>query len=286
MPTATTPTRRRFLKRAATLAATALLPTGAYAWRIEPHWVHVVRRDLPISRLPAALAGRTLAHVSDLHIGPVVDPGYIKGALDQVSRLAPDILAVTGDFMTCLHGEEVTRTLHTLTHLKPGRLATLAVLGNHDYGMSYRDTATADRLAHGLADLGFTVLRNSRADVAGLTVAGVDDLWSPRFAPKEVLPGLDPESANLVLCHNPDAADLPVWAGYCGWILCGHTHGGQCSAPLFGPPVLPVQNRRYTQGEIDLYDGRRLYINPGLGYVRRVRFNVPPEITLFTLRRA
>ena len=49
--------------------------------------------------------------------------------------------------------------------------------------------------------------------------------------------------------------------------------------------MLPVRNKRYTDGEIDLYDGRRLYINRGLGYLRRVRFNVRPEITVFTLRR-
>jgi predicted MPP superfamily phosphohydrolase len=75
-----------------------------------------------------------------------------------------------------------------------------------------------------------------------------------------------------------------VWGGYRGWVLCGHTHGGQCSAPLFGPPLLPVANKRYTSGEFDLFDGRRLYINPGPGCLRRVRFNVPPEITLLTLR--
>jgi predicted MPP superfamily phosphohydrolase len=47
---------------------------GIYAWRIEPHWVEVVERDLPIRRLPDALVGRTLAQISDLHVGKIVDP--------------------------------------------------------------------------------------------------------------------------------------------------------------------------------------------------------------------
>jgi predicted MPP superfamily phosphohydrolase len=55
--------------------------------------------------------------------------------------------------------------------------------------------------------------------------------------------------------------------------------------PFFDPPILPVRNSRYTQGQIDLDDGRKLYVNPGLGYLRQVRFNVRPEITVFTLTR-
>ena len=121
--------------------------------------------------------------------------------------------------------------------------------------------------------------------MAGLTVAGVDDIWSPTCDPAAVTPTLDHAKPNLFLCHNPDAADRDVWAGYQGWILCGHTHGGQCKPPFLPPPVVPVSNRRYIAGEVDLYDGRRLYINRGLGHLRQVRFNVRPEITVFTLRR-
>jgi hypothetical protein len=97
------------------------------------------------------------------------------------------------------------------------------------------------------------------------------------------MPLLNPAEAALVLCHNPDAADEPVWAGYRGWILAGHTHGGQCKPPFLPPPLLPVKNRRYTCGAFDLGDGRNLYISRGLGYLRRVRFGVRPEITLFRL---
>jgi predicted MPP superfamily phosphohydrolase len=51
------------------------------------------------------------------------------------------------------------------------------------------------------------------------------------------------------------------------------------------PPLLPVRNRRYTSGVIEISGGRSLYINRGLGYLRRVRFNVRPEITVFELTR-
>jgi predicted MPP superfamily phosphohydrolase len=273
-------TRRRFL---AYLAAGGL---GVYAWRIEPHWVEVVERDLPIEYLPGPLEGKRLIQLSDLHVGPRVDDDYLIGALQRVNALAPDILALTGDFMTEGEGGPLDRVARVVEHLRPARLATLAILGNHDYGAGWANADLADRLVRRLEGLGIEVLRNAVREVEGLQVAGLDDLWGPHFNPFAVLARLDPDRARLVLCHNPDAADEPIWPGYRGWILSGHTHGGQCKPPFLPPPLLPVKNRRYVAGEIDLGAGRRLYINRALGYLRRVRFNVRPEITVFTLQRA
>jgi predicted MPP superfamily phosphohydrolase len=113
----------------------------------------------------------------------------------------------------------------------------------------------------------------------------MEELWSHLFQPTETLEGYDPERAAIVLSHNPDSVDRPGWGNYKGWILCGHTHGGQVKLPFIRPPYLPIENPRYVAGEFDLGDGRRMYINRGLGYTRRIRFNVRPEITSFALRR-
>jgi predicted MPP superfamily phosphohydrolase len=114
-------------------------------------------------------------------------------------------------------------------------------------------------------------VRNQAIEVQGLKLVGLDDLWSPCFEPSSIMKGLTDPTAALVLCHNPDAADRPVWSNYRGWILSGHTHGGQCHTPWGSAPILPVKNPRYVAGAIDLFDGRRVYINRGLGYLRRVR---------------
>ena len=66
-------------------------------------------------------------------------------------------------------------------------------------------------------------------------------------------------------------------------MLSGHTHGGQCKAPFLPPPLLPVRNRRYTRGEFVVGGNRRLYISRGVGHTLQVRFNVRPEVTVFTL---
>jgi predicted MPP superfamily phosphohydrolase len=66
--------RRTFLGVAATSVGAGI---GLYAWRFEPHWLEVVRRALPIRRLPGRLAGRTLVQLSDVHVGPRVDDDYV-----------------------------------------------------------------------------------------------------------------------------------------------------------------------------------------------------------------
>lgn len=278
-------TRRTFLGTAG-LAALAAAGTGVYAWRVEPHWIEVVRRDLPLADLPGELEGQTLVQLSDLHVGPVVDDGHLEAAFGLVNALEPAFVCLTGDYMTCVRTEQIDHAARVLAGLKPGRLGTLAVLGNHDYGMSARNPAVAERMAAVLREAGATVLRNERRTVAGLTFVGMDDLWGPFFAPRKALAGHDRLAPSVALCHNPDGADKPGWGGFRGWVLSGHTHGGQCRPPFLPPPRLPVVNRRYTAGEFDLGDGRHLYINRALGHLARVRFNVRPEVTAFRLTRA
>ena len=263
----------------------ALSGLGLYGWRVEPHWVEFVRRPLPIRNLPLSLAGRTLVQVSDLHLGPRVDKDYLVQMFGQISALMPDIVVITGDLISHHHG--IFADFPGVYGRFPrGRLATLATLGNHDYGAGWRVPAVAQQVADLAAAVGITVLRNQTYDVEGLQIVGLDDLWARRFAPSDPLAALDRTRAALALSHNPDTVDLPVWQGYEGWILSGHTHGGQCRPPFLPPPILPVRNKRYTAGEFALNGNRRLYINRGLGHLLHVRFNVRPEVTVFTLERA
>ena len=165
-------------------------------------------------------------------------------------------------------------------------MGCFGVLGNHDYGHRWREMEVADRLVSRLDDLGIETLRNASRMTDGLRVIGLDDLWSKRFNAAPVSADLASSTPSVVLSHNPDTADLYPFANYRGWILSGHTHGGQCKPPFLPAPILPVKNRRYTAGAFDLGDGRHLYINRALGYLQRVRFNVRPEITLFRLTAA
>jgi len=274
-------TRRRLL-RASLAAFGSGLAVGGYAWQVEPHWLEVVRRRLPVKGLPSHLQGGTLAQLSDLHVGPQVDDSYLLHTFATVRALAPDIVVYTGDF-TSYQGtlyEHVERIYESAPH---GRLGTVGILGNHDYGPGWRHPEVAARLVEILGDAGIAILRNQVREVGELQIAGMDDLWAGHFDPKETLRALDPRRPAVALSHNPDTVDLDGWHGFRGWVLSGHTHGGQCKAPFLPPPLLPVKNQRYTSGEFALDRARTLYISRGVGHVLQVRFNVRPEVTLFEL---
>ena len=277
-------TRRRFLQ--ATAAASGLgLGVGLYTWRWEPHWVQTVERRLPVAQLPGQLIGARLVQLSDLHIGPQVDDEYLMHVFDLVKAMAPEIVVYTGDF-TSYAGNMFPHVERMCAHLPLGSRATCGILGNHDYGPQWAHPEVAGRIVELAATAGVRVLRNEVAMVDGLQIVGMDDLWAQRFDPALAFATLDPQQASIVLSHNPDTADEAGWGEYAGWILAGHTHGGQCKAPFLPPPMLPVKNKRYTCGEFALSGGRRMYINRGVGHLLRVRFNVRPEITVFTLDRA
>ena len=280
--------RRTLVKRTVGALSAAGAGCFGYAVGIEPHWLEIVSRELPIDRLPVALRGARLAQVSDLHIGPWVSDAYVVESFDRLRALKPDIVVVTGDFLTYRPArgdgqfDQLGDVLATLPH---GRLATFGILGNHDYGVGWREAAVADRVASVAERSGIHMLRNAVKAVEGLDVIGVDDLWARRAAPVAALAARTNDAA-IVLVHNPDTADKLPWPGYRGWMLAGHTHGGQCRAPFLPPPLLPVENRRYVAGEVAVDRERKLYISRGVGHLIRARFNVRPEITLFTLREA
>jgi len=279
------PAARHFLTRRSVLGALAgAAAVGLYTWRVEPHWLEIVRRPLPIRNLPPALEGCTLLQLSDMHVGRVVSDAYILDVFARTAALGADIVVLTGDMMS--YHPDVFPQLRAIYRQVPvGRLATVAIIGNHDYGPNWGRPDLAARVVDELSTFGVRFLRNASVDVHGLQIVGLDDLWAHSFAPEAVLRALDREQAALVLSHNPDTVDLPVWQDYQGWILAGHTHGGQCKPPFLPPPLLPVKNRLYTSGEFALAGRRRMYISRGVGHLLQVRFNVRPEGTLFELRR-
>jgi predicted MPP superfamily phosphohydrolase len=197
--------------------------------------------------------------------------------------MRPDVVVFTGDFIS-YHGQVFDQVVRIYQEFPRGRMGTFAILGNHDYGPNWAHPEIAARVVETIQTFGITVLRNQVSEVNGLQVAGLDDLWAHQFEPFHVIRKLDSSRAAIVLSHNPDTADLAVWENYEGWILSGHTHGGQCKPPFLPPPMLPVQNRRYTAGEFVLTGNRRMYISRGVGHLLQVRFNVRPEVTVFELR--
>ncbi|WP_192821909.1 metallophosphoesterase [Rufibacter sp. LB8] len=275
--------RRNFLNHAL-LGTLGLGAVGSwYTLQMEPFWLEFVRKKMPIKHLPSHLVGKTVMQISDLHVGNRFDYHYLIKAFKDAQNWEPDFVVYTGDFVSYEDETQFQQLDEVLRHAVKGKLATVGILGNHDYGKNWAEQPVADQITSQLEQAGITVLSNRQADFAGLNIIGLDDYWALNFAPAQVMQQYDASKANLLLCHNPDVCDLDVWNGYQGWILAGHTHGGQCKPPFLPAPILPVKNKKYAQGEIDLQDGRTLYINRAIGHSFQVRFNVRPEITIFEL---
>lgn len=257
--------------------------TGIYSWQIEPFHLEFVRKKMPIQYLPENLVGKILMQISDIHIGDRFDYQFIIDSFEKAKRFRPDFVVYTGDFSHYKSEKQIEQLKEVLPHFVKGNLGTVGVLGNHDYGKNWAEFKVADEITSILEAEGIRILRNQQTTIQNLNFIGFDDYWSPNFNPEKVMKYYNPEMAQIVLCHNPDACDEDVWNGYQGWILAGHTHGGQCKLPWLPAPILPVKNRKYAAGEIDLNDGRTLYVNRAIGHSFQIRLNVRPEITLFEL---
>jgi hypothetical protein len=260
--------------------------TSLYTWQVEPFWLEFVNKKMPIKNLPNKLVGKTLMQISDIHVGNRFDYNYIIESFKKAQKFNPDYVVYTGDYVSYENKEQFNQLNTVLQHTVKGKIGTIGILGNHDYGHNWSEQDVADKITNQLKLAGVTILNNSQLNLEGLNIIGLDDYWSLNFAPEEVMGYVDSSKANLVLCHNPDVCDLDIWNGYKGWILSGHTHGGQCKPPFLKAPMLPVKNKKYSQGEIDLKDGRTLYINRAIGHLWQIRFNVRPEITIFELEKA
>jgi len=291
--------RRDFLKMAAAAIPAGLVTssTAVYAVAVEPTWIQVWRHALAIPRLPAGLSGLSVVQLSDIHRSDIVSGPFVREAVERVLSLRPEVVVLTGDFISgdtdCFR--LVAEELAPLAQVAP----VFASMGNHDYDHWYRPVAAG--LPHGdrllgeefarvgielLVDRGRVVAPRGGADE--IEILGLDDFWKRSFDPEAAfrsLPGNDDAGrARIVLGHNPDAFAAIQHQRF-ELALFGHTHGGQISLPLVGAPYVPCDDARFVSGLVDT-GSHLVYTNRGLGYNRRVRFGVRPEITHFTLRPA
>lgn len=265
--------RRRFLAWAGAGLASAAL--AGYPF-FEPGWLQVESLDVAIADLPRGLDGLRIAQVSDVHFGPYADETDGQRIVAAVAAQKPDLIAITGDFIS---RRWAAPAIASLTGLR-APLGVFAVLGNHDHWEGAR--AVADQLGR----LGVRLLVNASQPLEGrLWLAGLDDAWSGRPDLDAALRGIPAGAPRVLLAHEPDVAD---WIGprRVDLQLSGHTHAGQVWIPGYGPAVLPYLGRKYVRGRYRV-GATQLYVNRGYGMIAvPVRFNCRPEITVLRLRAA
>ncbi len=274
-------TRRKLLWT----AGAALGGAAVYPVIVEPRWLEVTRTGLRLGR--GWNSPIRVLHLTDFHASWLVPFSNIHRAIALGLAERPDLICLTGDFITFRSGFDVEAYVSALRRLASAR-PTFAVLGNHDGGRwamergGYPDHTAVERV---LAAAGVRLLHNrsERVSVRGidLTVVGVGDLWSEELEAAKAFRDATGQGPVLMLSHNPDSKDV---LGMFRWdlMLCGHTHGGQVMVPFEGPYFAPVADKRFVAG-LRGWHGRQIYVSRGVGSLGSVRFRCRPEVSILEL---
>ena len=263
----------------------------------EANRPQLVSIEVPLTRLAASWDGFRIAQLSDLHYDDHFSVVPLRKAIAIVNHLQPDLVVLTGDFVTSplrdprrrntrrgarAAAKAIEPCAELLAQLR-AQSGVLAILGNHDV------SADAPHVTAVLQSYAIPVLCNRSIPLeregSRLWLSGVDDVLEGKPNLDLTLSGIPPDEPVVLLAHEPDWADSVVKRPV-DLQISGHSHGGQIRLPLIGAPYLPVLGRKYPWG-LRRIGPLTLYTNCGIGTIRiAMRLNCPPEVTLFTLRSA
>lgn len=259
---------------------TALL--AIYGWRVEPDRIQVKTVSLPETVLNQALKGKTIVHISDLHLSQFGKKE--EKLLALIDMIQPDFIFLTGDYIQW--NGDITPAITFLSKLEAAS-GVFAVMGDYDYSDSRqsclfcheKDTGSPTRQHQ------VTMLKNSSVHLIsnGITVAvsGLDiqnkdeETFTPSFNNTEQ------EMIQLVLGHSPLQFDALSNKENI-LMFSGDTHGGQIRLPawlfkLFGYE----KNTRYNYGLFQ-QGKKQMYVTRGIGTSHfKFRLFCPPEIAVF-----
>jgi len=278
-------TRRHFI--AGFFVSTASLTL--YANEIGRHELEIIERTFYIRNLPPAFDGFRIVQFSDIHLEDYTEDFFLQQVIDRVNALTPDLLLVTGDFVS--RGPLAVEYSYAAASRCAELLRGLAcpqrygILGNHDANVGAR--IVRDHMENN--GLPLLVNEHVRIERQGqhIILSGLDDYAYGEPNISLAIPE-KPDAPVILMVHEPDYAvnianhrrgplvDL---------ILSGHTHGGQVRIPGFRPLALPPYGKLFPEGHFRIGPSIQLYVNRGIGTVGvPFRFNCPPEITVATLR--
>jgi predicted MPP superfamily phosphohydrolase len=228
---------------------------------VNAQLLHVRRVQIPA---PAAVAGLTLAQISDVHIGSR-SPRLLKRIVARVNSLHCDYVLITGDLIDFAGISRVE-----LAPLGQFAKPVYFAIGNHE---RYVDLAAIDER---LRSLGVRVLRDAAALAGPFQFIGIDDVDNAAKIPAALgRIDISPHHYGVLLYHRPDGFEAAAAAGI-PLMLAGHTHAGQLI------PFNFIVKRVFARirGLYEL-EGARLYVSPGTGTWGPVlRVGSRSEITL------
>jgi predicted MPP superfamily phosphohydrolase len=256
-----------------------------WALFIEPNRLVLNHQTIQIENWPEELSDLKVAVVSDIHAGGwFVDDKKLKLIVERTNNLHPDLIVILGDYMSGQGwmSDRVEPEVFAAT-LKDFRatLGVYSVLGNHDWWWN------GQRVRRDLEANGIKVLDDQVLEVKGrgrsLWLAGLADLWTRPQRIERTIAQIPQGEPVIALTHNPDI--FPGLPQRVQLLLAGHTHGGQVRFPIIGTVIQPSNfGQRYVRGHV-FENNHHLFVTTGIGTsILPVRFGVPPEIVLLTLK--
>ena len=261
--------------------------------------------ELTSERLPKEFDGYRITHITDLHIGSMVNPQEELARIAELCNgLQSDAVMFTGDLIN-IRQEEITPDLEDILRSFKAQDGIFSVAGNHDIGICIKDSIThipevnAQQLIDKEQRCGWQVLDDKtayiRRGVDSIAVTGISfktELHEERHSAKipdtdimKAYKNVPTELFNITLSHIPQHWDEIVAAHKADLTLSGHVHAMQMKFPLGKRGISPsrILYKRWS----GLYEeqGRWLYINDGIGCIMYpMRIGTPPEITQITLK--
>lgn len=246
---------------------------------IDDSFVDGIRRHALHQPLTQPLVRRALriVQISDPHLGPFMSEQRLAAICQRAVAMDPDLILLTGDFLTMESQGDVGHLLRALSPLRalPGR--SFACFGNHDHEAPH---IVQQALAQNGIRLLLDEATQARTGWGDVEILGFDFVFSDRAAHLQRVSARFPRTPGLLriaLLHDPGAfRHLPV--GAADLVFSGHTHGGQLG-------LLSVGGLWTVPRLVDMPDhglwarGRdRLYVHRGTGhYGFPLRLGVPAE---------
>jgi len=265
----------------------AFLACG-YGW-FEALSVRTRHVTIETERLPAGTDRIRIAHITDVHLGWIIQEGRLDRILAPVRAAEPDLVVSTGDLVDD-NMEFRDEEIELLRGLNPP-LGTYAVTGNHEYHACVRQAVEFKERA------GMRVLRDEPLSVGGLVLVGMDDASARRSGgtnnPEQaILASLPGDRFVVLLKHRPIVAAESE--GLFDLQLSGHTHGGQIwpfywltrLAHDYRPGLRAVSPRKGEAYAAEASRESLVYVSNGAGtWGPPLRFFAPPEVTIFDIVR-
>ena len=242
--------------------------------------IRVHEHDISFKNLPEEFDGYRLTVLSDLHIDGAPYP--LTRTRELLKGISTDACLFLGDYREKLVGSHemamnMMQELVSIINVKDG---IFGIRGNHDNHSMIQD----------LKKMGINMLVNESLEIKrngqSLWFVGVDD---PHFYENDdlekAIENIPQERFMILMAHSPEVH----WkASKCDTdlYLCGHTHGGQITLKNSGPIIVNARDSRpYAKG-FWKYEGMTGYTTHGVGTSSMpIRFNCPPEIVIFTLKK-